>query len=229
MSVSGVKNLVFSSSATVYGAPCYLPIDEFHPTIPSSPYGRTKLIVENILADVVESDTKWKVAILRYFNPTGAHESGLIGERPNGVPNNLMPFIAQVASKRLEELSIFGNDYETSDGTGIRDYIHVVDLAKGHLAALNTICTSERTQIETWNLGTGEGYSVLETVRTFERVNGISIPYRIVPRRPGDIAACYADTGKAEANLGWRAELGLEDMCLSAWKSERHLNAADGK
>lgn len=222
MIACSVKTLVFSSSATVYGEPQYLPLDESHPTAATNPYGRTKLMIEEMLTDIAAADPDWRIAVLRYFNPVGAHESGLIGEDPNGIPNNLMPFISRVASGRLERLSVFGDDYDTPDGTGVRDYIHVTDLAAGHLAALGAI-SSHNDPISTWNLGTGQGYSVLEMVDAFERVNGVSVPYQIAERRPGDVASCYASPDKAKAELGWEAALGLEDMCASIWRFERML------
>lgn len=222
MIACSVRTLVFSSSATVYGEPQYLPLDEIHPTSATNPYGRTKLMIEEMLTDIAAADPDWRIAVLRYFNPVGAHESGLIGEDPNGIPNNLMPFISRVASGRLERLSVFGDDYDTPDGTGVRDYIHVTDLAAGHLAALGAI-SSHNEPISTWNLGTGRGYSVLEMVRAFERVNGVSVPYQIADRRPGDVASCYASPDKAKAELGWEAALGLEDMCSSMWRFERML------
>ena len=222
MIACSVRTLVFSSSATVYGEPQYLPLDEIHPTSATNPYGRTKLMIEEMLTDIAAADPDWRIAVLRYFNPVGAHESGLIGEDPNGIPNNLMPFISRVASGRLERLSVFGDDYDTPDGTGVRDYIHVTDLAAGHLAALGAI-SSHNEPISTWNLGTGRGYSVLEMVRAFERVNGVSVPYQIADRRPGDVASCYASPDKAKAELVWEAALGLEDMCSSMWRFERML------
>ena len=222
MIACSVKTLVFSSSATVYGEPQYLPLDESHPTSATNPYGRTKLMIEEMLTDIAAADPDWRIAVLRYFNPVGAHESGLIGEDPNGIPNNLMPFISRVASGRLERLSVFGDDYDTPDGTGVRDYIHVTDLAAGHLAALGAI-SSHSEPISTWNLGTGQGYSVLEMVRAFERVNGVSVPFQIADRRPGDVASCYASPDKAKAELGWESVLGLEDMCASMWRFERML------
>jgi UDP-glucose 4-epimerase len=215
MKFAGVKTFVFSSSATVYGDPESLPIREEFPLSASNPYGRSKLIIEEILQDLYVSDGEWNISILRYFNPAGAHKSGLIGEDPNGVPNNLMPYIAQVAAGRLEQLSVYGNDYPTEDGTGVRDYIHVVDLAKGHLAALDKL--AEKPGLMTHNLGTGQGYSVLEMVNAFVQASGKDIPYRIVDRRPGDIAACYADPTLAEKELRWRATLGLDTMCQDAW------------
>jgi len=222
-----VKTLVFSSSATVYGEPHDLPLDEAHPTSATNPYGRTKLMIEEMLTDIVAADPDWRIAVLRYFNPVGAHESGLIGEDPNGVPNNLMPFISRVASGRLKSLSVFGDDYDTPDGTGVRDYIHVTDLAAGHIAALGVISKHD-APISTWNLGTGQGYSVLEMVRSFERVNGVCVPYRIADRRPGDVASCYASPDKARAELGWEATLGLDAMCASIWRFERLLATSNG-
>lgn len=216
MSESGVRSLVFSSSATVYGDPASLPITETFPCSVSNPYGRSKLIIEEILQDLHRAETGWNISILRYFNPVGAHKSGLIGEDPQGVPNNLMPYIAQVATGRLKQLSVFGDDYPTSDGTGVRDYIHVVDLARGHLAALTRL--QENPGLMIHNLGTGQGYSVLEMVRAFETVSGRSVPYCITGRRPGDIAACYADPGRAWSELGWKAEQGLQAMCEDAWR-----------
>jgi len=211
----GVKKLVFSSSATVYGNPASVPITEDFPLSTTNPYGATKLMIENILRDVFVSDNEWSIALLRYFNPIGAHSSGLIGEDPNGIPNNLMPYIAQVAAGKLKELSVFGDDYDTKDGTGVRDYIHVVDLADGHLKALSKVLSSNG--VDAYNLGTGNGYSVLEIVRTFENVNGVKVPYKIANRRPGDIATCYANPKKAKEILGWEAKLGLEEMCRDAW------------
>lgn len=216
MANAGVFNIVFSSSATVYGDPAVVPIHESYALGPTNPYGRTKLMVEDMLRDLAIADACWRVAILRYFNPVGAHESGLIGEDPNGIPNNLLPFIAQVAVGKLPELSVFGNDYRTPDGTGVRDYIHVVDLAQGHLQALQAL--QSRTGAHVWNLGTGQGYSVLEMVRAFEEVSGRAVPYRIASRRPGDIAVCYADPSKALRELGWQAKCGLPDMMRDAWR-----------
>ena len=218
----GTRTLVFSSSATVYGQPQYLPLDENHPTSATNPYGRTKLMIEEMLADVAAADPEWRIAILRYFNPVGAHDSGLIGENPNGTPNNLMPFISRVAAGRLAELSVFGNDYDTPDGTGVRDYIHVVDLAGGHVAALDTIAKADQP-LSTWNLGTGTGYSVLDMFEAFERVNGVPIPYRIAPRRDGDVASCFASPERAARELGWTAERDLDAMCSSSWRFERLL------
>jgi len=216
MAGAGVRDLVFSSSATVYGDPHAVPIREDFPLQATNPYGRSKLHIEEILRDIASSDPAWRIALLRYFNPVGAHDSGLIGEDPRGIPNNLMPFVTQVAIGRRPELSIFGNDYPTPDGTGVRDYIHVVDLARGHLAALSAL---ERTAgVQTVNLGTGRGYSVLEMVKAFEMASGRRVPYRIVPRRPGDVAACYADPAFAQAQLGWTAEFDLDAMCRDAWR-----------
>ena len=216
MSEAGVRRLVFSSSATVYGDPDAVPVREDHPLRPTNPYGHSKAMIETILQDLSRSDPAWKIALLRYFNPVGAHESGLIGEDPGGVPNNLLPFIAQVAVGRREALNVYGNDYPTPDGTGVRDYIHVVDLARGHLAALEKLATS--SEVLSVNLGTGRGYSVLEMVEAFRRASGRDIPYRIVARRPGDVAACYADPALAARLLGWRAERGLERICRDAWR-----------
>lgn len=210
-----VKNLVFSSSATVYGDPASLPITEDFPTGATNPYGQSKLMVEHILADVHNADPSWNIARLRYFNPVGAHASGLIGEDPNDIPNNLMPFIAQVAVGKRTALSVFGNDYPTHDGTGVRDYIHVVDLANGHLKALAKLAT--KPGLVTYNLGTGKGYSVLDMVKAFEKACGNTIAYQIAPRRPGDIAACYADPTHAREDLGWQATHTLEDMANSSW------------
>jgi UDP-glucose 4-epimerase len=226
MASCGIKTLVFSSSATVYGEPQYLPLDESHPTSATNPYGRTKLMIEQMLVDIAAADPAWRIAVLRYFNPVGAHESGLIGEDPHGLPNNLMPFINRVASGRLSELAVFGDDYDTSDGTGVRDYIHVTDLARGHVAALDALAQGEDAY-SVWNLGTGTGYSVLEMVKAFERVNGVQVPYQITKRRPGDVAACYASVDKAKTELDWEAQLGLEEMCASAWNFERLLAATN--
>jgi len=216
MDQTGVKNLVFSSSATVYGEPATLPITEDFPVSATNPYGRSKLIIEEMLADVRVSDSAWNIARLRYFNPVGAHESGRIGESPNDIPNNLMPYISQVAVGRLEKLSIFGNDYPTHDGTGVRDYIHVVDLARGHIKALEKL--AQNPGLVTYNLGTGQGYSVLDMVRAFERASGRDIAYEITSRREGDVAACYADPGLAARELGWKAEKGIEEMCADTWR-----------
>ncbi len=211
-----VKKMVFSSSATVYGMPDRVPIDESFPLSPTNPYGRTKLMIEEILRDLYRSDNTWSIAILRYFNPIGAHESGRIGEHPKGVPNNLMPYITQVAIGKRDKLYIFGNDYNTHDGTGVRDYIHVVDLVKGHVKALQYL--NQHQGVETFNLGTGTGYSVLDLVHTFSAVTGKEIPYEFVGRRPGDVAICYANPKKAEQILGWRAEKDLKQMCKDSWK-----------
>lgn len=221
MEVADVRSLVFSSSATVYGLPQYLPLDEMHPTSATNPYGRSKLHIEEILADIAKSSNKftknpWRIVCLRYFNPVGAHSSGLIGENPNGVPNNLMPYIAQVAKGTLSHVNIFGDDYDTKDGTGVRDYIHVMDLAEGHLAALDFASLHEGWNAV--NLGTGTGYSVLEMIEAFESASGQRISYRIVPRRAGDIAACYANVDKARDELSWCAVRSLKEMCASAWK-----------
>ncbi|MDJ0621444.1 MAG: UDP-glucose 4-epimerase GalE [Desulfocapsaceae bacterium] len=216
----GVKNIIFSSSATVYGNPASVPITEDFPLSCTNPYGRTKLMSEEILSDLCEAQPDWNVVLLRYFNPVGAHESGRIGEDPGGIPNNLMPYVAQVAVGKLEELSVFGGDYPTSDGTGVRDYIHVVDLALGHVKALQKIQGSHGLSI--YNLGTGNGYSVLEVVDAFATASGREVPYRIVDRRPGDIAECYADPQKAFKELGWQAERGIEEMCASAWKWQKN-------
>jgi UDP-glucose 4-epimerase len=212
----GVKNLVFSPSATVYGEPKRLPITEDFPTSATNPYGRTKLIIEEILRDLHSADNNWNVVLLRYFNPVGAHSSGQIGEDPNGIPNNLLPFISQVAIGKLPFLSVFGNDYPTPDGTGIRDYIHVVDLALGHLKALDKI--ESKPGVVTYNLGTGRGYSVLEMVAAFEKAAGKKIPYKVVERRSGDIASCYADPSLAIKELNWSSEKGIDEMCSDSWK-----------
>ena len=216
MNACGIKALVFSSSATVYGDPQYLPLTEDHPLSATNPYGKTKLMIEDMLNDLYRSDTSWRINILRYFNPVGAHASGLIGEDPRGIPNNLLPYVAQVAVGRREFLNVWGNDYATSDGTGIRDYIHVVDLALGHLKALERL--QQGPQCQAINLGTGTGYSVLEMVRAFERASGRAVPYQIAPRRVGDVAACYADPAQALALLGWQAQRGLDAMCEDTWR-----------
>lgn len=217
MAAAGVRRLVFSSSATVYGEPIAMPIDENCPTgVPTNPYGRSKLMVEQVLRDLGRSDPRWSIALLRYFNPVGAHASGRIGEDPHGIPNNLLPYIAQVAVGRLKQLSVFGGDYPTPDGTGIRDYIHIVDLAQGHLAALDYL--AEHTGVHVWNLGTGTGYSVLDMIRAFEAASGRAIPYVITDRRAGDIAECWADAGKARRELGWQAQRGLAQMMADAWR-----------
>lgn len=213
----GCKKFIFSSSATVYGEPERIPLTEDCKTGgTTNPYGTTKLFIEQILKDVYASDNTWDICILRYFNPVGAHESGLIGEEPQGIPNNLMPYIVRVANGQLKELSVFGDDYDTPDGTGVRDYIHVVDLAKGHLKALNKL-DKEGQGLYIYNLGTGTGYSVLDMVKSFERATGKKVPYQIAPRRAGDIATCYADPQKAKSELGWEATKTLEDMCRDAW------------
>lgn len=211
-----VKNLVFSSSATVYGNPHKVPISEDFPLSATNPYGRSKLMIEEILRDLYQADNAWNAAILRYFNPVGAHQSGQIGEDPHGIPNNLVPYITQVAIGKLPELSVFGDDYPTRDGTGIRDYIHVVDLAAGHLKAIEKLRSNPG--VVTYNLGTGRGYSVLEVVSAFEKASGKKIPYKIVGRRPGDIASCYADPAKANEELGWSAERDIDEMCADAWR-----------
>lgn len=217
MARAGVYRLAFSSSATVYGDPADMPIPESCPVgVPTNPYGQSKLMVEGILRDLASSDPRWSIALLRYFNPVGAHPSGRIGEDPNGIPNNLLPYIAQVAVGRLERLSVFGNDYPTPDGTGVRDYIHVVDLAKGHVAALGFL--AGHSGVHTWNLGTGKGYSVLQMVEAFERASGRPIPCTIAPRRPGDVAQCWADPAKARRELGWSARLGLDEMMTDTWR-----------
>jgi len=212
----GVKRLVFSSSATVYGMSERVPITEDSPLSATNPYGSTKLMIEQILQDLLVADPSWSVMLLRYFNPIGAHTSGRIGENPNGIPNNLMPYISQVAVGKLAELGVFGNDYPTVDGTGVRDYIHVVDLAQGHLKALDKVLLS--SGIDAINLGTGRGYSVLEMVHAFEIASGRKVPYRVHERRPGDIAICYADASKAERVLGWKAIRGIEEMCEDTWR-----------
>ncbi len=221
-----VKSLVFSSSATVYGDPHQVPIREEFPLSATNPYGRSKLMVEEILRDVVAADNTWRIALLRYFNPVGAHASGILGEDPNGIPNNLMPFITQVAVGKRPELSVFGNDYATPDGTGVRDYIHVVDLARGHLAALGALARAPG--VLTVNLGTGRGYSVLEVIAAFERASGRKVPYRVVARRPGDISQCYADPTLARSLLGWTAERGLDEMCRDSWRWQEWAAANAG-
>ncbi|MBC8007780.1 MAG: UDP-glucose 4-epimerase GalE [Prolixibacteraceae bacterium] len=219
MAEAGVKTLVFSSSATVYGDPPTVPITEGFPLSATNPYGRSKLMIEDILRDTAKSDAQWRIALLRYFNPVGAHESGLIGEAPQGTPNNLLPYVAQVAAGILPQLSVYGGDYPTPDGTGVRDYIHVVDLARGHLAALAAL--SEKPDILTLNLGTGRGYSVLEMIKAFSDASGRRIDYRVVGRRPGDIAECYADPSSALELIGWRANRTLEQMCADAWRWQK--------
>jgi UDP-glucose 4-epimerase len=211
-----VRNFVFSSSATVYGVPQSVPFDESFPLSATNPYGQSKLIAEQILRDLELADPSWRIATLRYFNPVGAHESGLIGEDPAGVPNNLMPYVAQVAVGKLERLRVFGSDYPTHDGTGVRDYIHVVDLARGHIAAIAALKSLDRSFVV--NLGTGQGYSVLDVVKAFEKASGKPVPYELVPRRPGDVAACYADPKAAAELIGWRAEHGIERMCADHWR-----------
>ena len=219
MREAGVKSIVFSSSATVYGEPASVPIREDFPLSAANPYGRTKLMIEEILRDLAGADPVWHVALLRYFNPVGAHPSGLIGEDPDGIPNNLMPYIAQVAAGKLKELPVYGNDYPTPDGTGVRDYVHVADLARGHLAALDAL--HRRPGVLTLNLGAGRGYSVLEMVRAFAVASATAVPYRIVARRPGDIAQCYADPALAQATLGWQAQFDIDAMCADTWRWQR--------
>ena len=216
----GCKNIIFSSSATVYGNPAFVPITEECPKGQcTNPYGQTKSMIEQIMMDIQHADNEWNIVLLRYFNPIGAHPSGLIGENPNGIPNNLMPYVTQVAIGKLPELGVFGNDYDTPDGTGVRDYIHVVDLARGHVSALANI--KEKKGLGIYNLGTGNGYSVLDIVNAFEEANGIKIPYSIKPRRAGDIATCYSDPTKAYNELGWKAEYGIADMCRDSWNWQR--------
>ncbi len=219
MSEHGCRRIVFSSSATVYGDPASVPIDEDFPLGATNPYGRTKLFIEEMLRDLCTADGAWQTILLRYFNPVGAHPSGRIGEDPHGIPNNLMPFIAQVAVGRRERLQVFGDDYPTPDGTGVRDYIHVVDLARGHLAALRRMPKVQGCIA--YNLGTGRGYSVLEMIAAFERASGRAVPYEIVARRPGDVAASYADAGSAQRDLPWKAERGIDEMCADAWRWQR--------
>ena len=216
MAEANVKTLVFSSSATVYGDPHTVPICESFPLRATNPYGRTKLHIEEMLRDISHADPAWRIALLRYFNPVGAHPSGLIGEDPQDIPNNLMPYVAQVAVGRRSQLGVFGNDYPTPDGTGVRDYIHVVDLARGHLAALDALERAEA--LITVNLGTGRGYSVLDVVSAFERASGKPVPYQILPRRAGDVASCFADPALAFESLGWSAEFDLDDMCRDSWR-----------
>ena len=212
----GCKNIIFSSSATVYGDPAIIPITEECPKGHcTNPYGQTKSMLEQVLMDVQKADPEWNVVLLRYFNPIGAHQSGRIGENPNGIPNNLMPYITQTAIGRRKDLGVFGNDYDTHDGTGVRDYIHVVDLATAHVAALQAI--EKNAGLAIYNIGTGHGYSVLDVVNAFEKANGVKVPYSIKPRRPGDIATCYCDPSKAERELGWKAKYGIEDMCRDSW------------
>ncbi len=221
MAEAGVRTLVFSSSATVYGDPHAVPIREDFPLSATNPYGRSKLMVEEVLQDLAKSDPAWRIALLRYFHPVGAHVSGMIGEDPAGIPNNLVPYVAQVAAGKLERLSVYGDDYPTPDGTGVRDYIHVVDLARGHLAALEALPRTDKPLVV--NLGTGRGYSVLEMVRAFETASGKTIPYRIVARRPGDVAQCYADPAYAKETLGWSAQLGIDEMCRDTWRWQRWI------
>lgn len=216
MEKHGVKSIVFSSSATVYGKPESVPIREDFPLSVSNPYGRTKLIIEDMLRDIYKSDNEWDIALLRYFNPIGAHESGMIGENPHGIPNNLLPYVAKVAAGQLECVNVFGDDYDTPDGTGVRDYIHVVDLATGHIKALEKLVT--HPGLVTYNLGTGVGYSVLDIIKNFEKACGKEIPYKITPRRPGDIDMCYADPAKAKEELGWEATRSIDKMCEDAWR-----------
>ena len=222
MAAANVKTLVFSSSATVYGDPHAVPICEDFPLTATNPYGRSKLMIEDILRDVYRADPSWHIGLLRYFNPVGAHPSGKIGEDPSGIPNNLMPIVAQVACGKRDFVSVYGNDYNTQDGTGVRDYIHVMDLARGHvkaLNALNTLSSSQnRSGLVTLNLGTGTGYSVLDVVKAFEAASGRAVPYKIAARRPGDVAECFADPALAAKTIGWRAELGLDEMCADAWR-----------
>ena len=216
----GCKNIIFSSSATVYGNPEIIPITEECPKgVCTNPYGWTKSMLEQVLTDMQFADKEWNVVLLRYFNPIGAHESGLIGENPNGIHNNLMPYVTQVAVGKRAELGVFGNDYDTPDGTGVRDYIHVVDLARGHVCALKAI--ERKCGLGLYNLGTGHGYSVLDVVKAFEKVNGVKVPYSIKPRRPGDIATCYSDPSKAERELGWKAQYGLEEMVRDSWNWQK--------
>ncbi|AXI65302.1 TPA: UDP-glucose 4-epimerase GalE [Streptococcus suis] len=227
MAEFSVKKIVFSSSATVYGLNNPSPLVETMPTSATNPYGYTKVMLEQILRDVEVADKEWSIALLRYFNPIGAHESGLIGEDPAGIPNNLMPFIAQVAVGKREELSVFGNDYDTVDGTGVRDYIHVIDLALGHIKALEKISTT--AGVHTYNLGSGQGTSVLELVQAFEKVNGVPVPYKIVDRRPGDVATCYANADKAWKELNWKTEKTIEDMCRDTWNwQSKNPNGYEG-
>ena len=217
----GLKNIIFSSSATVYGAPDTMPITEDCPKgSVTNPYGQTKSMLEQVLTDIQKADPQWNVVLLRYFNPIGAHKSGTIGEDPNGIPNNLMPYITQVAVGKLQQLGVFGNDYLTHDGTGVRDYIHVVDLAKGHVCALSAI--EKKCGLAVYNLGTGQGYSVLDLVHAFEKATGVKVPYVIKPRRSGDVAECWSDPSKAARELGWKAQYGIEDMCEDAWRWQKN-------
>ena len=222
MNEYGCKRMIFSSSATVYGSPKTVPITEDFPLSTTNPYGSTKLMLEGILSDFCVPDPEWSVVLLRYFNPIGAHESGLLGESPNGIPNNLMPYIMQVAVGKLPELGVFGDDYDTPDGTGVRDYIHVVDLARGHVNAVEKVTSAQGVHI--YNLGTGNGYSVLDIVKAFEEANGVKIPYSIKPRRAGDIAICYADPRKAKEELGWEAQYDLTRMCQDSWRFAQMYN-----
>jgi len=221
MRKAGCKNIIFSSSATVYGDPAIIPITEECPKgTCTNPYGWSKSMLEQILSDIQKADPEWNVILLRYFNPIGAHKSGLIGENPNGIPNNLMPYITQVAVGKLKELGVFGNDYDTPDGTGVRDYIHVVDLAIGHVKALSKL--KENVGLGIYNLGTGTGYSVLDIVKNFEAATGVNIPYSIKPRRAGDIATCYSDASKAKEELGWTAQFGIKEMCADSWNWQKN-------
>jgi UDP-glucose 4-epimerase len=215
----GVKKIIFSSSATVYGTPEKLPLDENCHLSTTNPYGATKLMMENIMTDVWKADNEWTIILLRYFNPVGSHESGLIGEDPKGIPNNLMPYVAQVASGKLQQIGVFGDDYPTPDGTGVRDYIHVVDLARGHVAAIKAL---KEGGVHIYNLGTGNGYSVLNMIHAFEKACGKKLPYVIKERRPGDVASCYATSAKAERELGWKAEYDLEKMCADQWNWQKN-------
>ena len=218
---NGCKNIIFSSSATVYGDPAIIPITEECPKGQcTNPYGQTKSMLEQVMMDVQKADPEWNVVLLRYFTPIGAHPSGTIGENPNGIPNNLMPYITQVAVGKRKELGVFGNDYDTPDGTGVRDYIHVCDLASGHVAALQAI--EKKCGLAIYNLGTGHGYSVLDVVKAFIKVNGVDVPYSIKPRRPGDIATCYCNPAKAKAELGWEAKYGIEEMCRDSWNFQKN-------
>jgi len=227
----GVKKIVFSSSATVYGQPQYLPVDEKHPTGNcTNPYGKTKFFMEEIIKDVSAANPDWGCTLLRYFNPVGAHPSGMIGEDPQGVPNNLMPYVAQVAVGRRQKLSVYGGDFDTVDGTGCRDYIHIMDIAAGHVAALKQIVSPDFTGVKTYNLGTGKGVTVLQIVKTFEKVTGRTIPYEVVDRRPGDVASCFASSYLAERELGFKAEMTLDDMCRDAWNwQSKHPNGFSSK
>ena len=221
MKKHGCKNMIFSSSATVYGDPAFVPITEDCPKGQcTNPYGWTKSMLEQILSDIQKADNEWNIVLLRYFNPIGAHKSGLIGENPNGIPNNLMPYVTQVAVGKIPYLGVFGNDYDTHDGTGVRDYIHVVDLAKGHVKAIAKI--EEKCGLKVYNLGTGNGYSVLDIVKNFEEATGVKVPYKIMPRRPGDVAECYASADKAYRELGWKAENGIREMCEDAWRWQKN-------